>query len=220
MSSSNKVYTVGEEIANSVSHGIGMLISCSALALLIYRAVVFGDGWDLASAIVFGVTLFMLYTASTLYHAIPFTKAKVWLKRCDHIAIYFLIAGTYTPFALVVVRPENQMLGWIVFGVEWGCALFGCIFKAFFAGRWKMLSTLFYVVMGWVAIAAIHILWKKLPPPGFWLLVSGGLTYTLGAVFYAVQWVPYFHSLWHLFVLAGSILHFLCVLMYVIGCKH
>ncbi len=215
--SCKRSYSVGEEIANCTSHGIGVLFSCAAIALLAYRAALFGNPWAVVSCVVYGITLFMLYSASTLYHAIPFPRAKRILKMGDHMAIYFLIAGTYTPFALVTLRHAQSMTGWIVFYVEWGCALGGCIFKIFSTGTLKALSTLFYVVMGWVAIFTIRTLWQSLPLPGFWLLAAGGLTYTAGAVFYlADKRFPYFHAVWHLFVLAGSILHFLSILIYVI----
>lgn len=210
-------YPVGQEIANSVTHGLGVLFSSAAIALLAYRAALFGDGWTIASCIVYGVTLFMLYTASTLYHAIPFPRAKRILKMGDHMAIYFLIAGTYTPFALITLRGHDSWVGWIVFAIEWVCALSGCIFKVFSTGKLRLVSTLFYVAMGWVAVFTIGILKRELPAPGFWLLVAGGVTYTAGAVFYIIdRKVPYFHAVWHLFVLAGSILHFLSIFIYVI----
>ncbi len=209
-------YSLGEELLSSISHGVGVLFSCVAIALLAYRSAIYGNAWTVVSCVVYGVSLLMLFTASTLYHAIPFERAKFILKKCDHIAIYFLIAGSYTPFALVTLREVNPTIGWTVFGIEWGCALAGLFFKAFFAGRFVILSTVFYVVMGWVAIFTIKTLVANLAPAGVWLLVAGGLSYTGGAVFYAIKRVPYFHGVWHLFVLAGAIVHFLCILLYVI----
>lgn len=213
-----KGYSLGEELANSISHGVGVLFSCAAIALLAYRSAMSGDAWQIVSSCVYGVTLFLLFLASTLYHAIPFPRAKVILKKCDHIAIYFLIAGSYTPFALITLREIDSSIGWWIFGIEWACALAGCFFKLICTvGKMRLLSTLFYVAMGWVAIFAIKPMIANLATPGTVLLLAGGATYTLGAIFYSIKSIPYFHAMWHLFVLAGAILHFLCIFIYVIG---
>jgi len=217
METSGHEYTVGEEIASSVTHGLGVLLGVSAMTLLVYRSVLYGTAWHVVVAVVYGVTLLMLYAASTLYHAIPSVRAKRALKVCDHMAIYFLIAGTYTPYALITLRPVDPVTGWTIFGVVWGCAVAGCVFKLFFTGRLRMVSTLFYLGMGWIAVFAIRPLLQNLPAPGFVWLVAGGLCYTFGAVFYMIKRVRYFHAVWHLFVLGGSACHFFSVFFYVLA---
>jgi len=205
-------YTVGEEIANSVTHGVGVAFSIVALTLLIGEAALHGDGRALAGGIVFGISLILLYTGSTLYHAIPFPKARHVFKIIDHSAIYLLIAGTYTPFTLVTMRATG---GWWMFAVVWTLAAIGIGTEAFWTYRPRSLSASVYLFMGWLAVFMIGPMRASLAPAGLCLLVAGGLCYTLGTVFYVYKKVPYFHMVWHLWVLAGSVCHFLAVLLYV-----
>lgn len=204
-------YTVGEEIANSITHGVGVAFSIVALTLLV--AFSFKDPWALASGIVFGISLILLYTGSTLYHAIPFPRARHVFKIIDHSAIYLLIAGSYTPFTLVTMRDDG---GWWMFAVVWVLAAVGISTEAFWTYRPRWLSAVVYLFMGWLAVFMIAPLRASLAPAGLWLLVAGGLCYTLGTVFYVYKRIPYFHMVWHLWVLAGSVCHFLAVLLYVI----
>jgi len=206
-------YTVGEEIANSITHGIGVAFSLVAITLLVGSAVLYGDRWALASGIVFGVSMILLYAGSTLYHAIPFPRARHVFKIIDHAAIYLLIAGTYTPFALVTMRENG---GWWMFAVVWTLAAIGISTEAFWTYRPRWLSAVVYLFMGWLAVFMISPMRESLAPNGLWLLVAGGLCYTLGTVFYVYKKVPYFHMVWHLWVLAGSACHFFAVLLYVV----
>jgi hemolysin III len=210
---SSRDYTVGEEIANSVTHGVGIAFSIVALTLLVGEAVLYGDSWALSGGIVFGISLILLYTGSTLYHAIPFPRARHVFKIMDHSAIYLLIAGSYTPFTLVTMRAHG---GWWMFGVVWTLAAIGISTEAFWAYRPRWLSAAVYLFMGWLAVFMIGPMRASLAPAGLWLLVAGGLCYTLGTVFYVYKKVPYFHMVWHLWVLAGSVCHFLAVLLYVV----
>lgn len=197
-----------EEIVNALTHGIGALTALAAGAVLITLAAVHGDGWQLAGAIVFGATLLLLYLASTLYHAIPHPIAKQRLKVFDHCAIYLLIAGTYTPFTLIGLRDDG---GWLLFGVIWSLAALGIVFKLFFTGRFKLVSTLVYVAMGWIALLAIGPMLRQLPPTTLGWLFAGGVAYTVGALFYMSRRLRYGHAIWHLFVIAGSVCHFVAV---------
>jgi hemolysin III len=197
-----------EEIVNALTHGIGAVIALAAGAVLITLAAVYGDMWQLAGAIVFGATLLLLYLASTLYHAIPHPIAKLRLKVFDHCAIYLLIAGTYTPFTLIGLRDDG---GWLLFGVIWTLALAGIVFKLFFTGRFKLVSTLIYVAMGWIALLAIGPMLRQLPPVTLGWLFAGGVAYTVGALFYMSRRLRYAHAIWHLFVIAGSVCHFVAV---------
>jgi hemolysin III len=205
-------YSVGEEIANSVTHGVGIVFSLVALTLLVVFAVMRDDGWSLAGGIVFGVSLVLLYTGSTLYHAIPFPRARHVFKILDHSAIYVLIAGTYTPFTFVTLRNSG---GWWMFAVVWSLAVVGIATEAFWTYRPGWLSVVVYVGMGWLVAFMVGPLRAALPANGIALLFAGGLAYTGGTVFYAIKRVPYFHMVWHLFVIAGSVCHFLAVLLYV-----
>lgn len=207
-------YSVREEIANAVSHGIGTLLSIAALVILTVYASLYGDVWHVVSFSIFGAALVILYTCSTLLHSFPpRTKAKDIFEILDHSAIYLLIAGTYTPFLLVTLRGP---LGWTLFGIIWGLAIIGSILKVFFVKRFIVLSTLFYIFMGWMIIFAIKPLLANLPGYGMMWLVIGGLLYTIGSVFYVWRKVPYHHAIWHLFVIGGSTAHFFAVLFYVL----
>lgn len=205
-------YTVGEEIANSVTHGVGVGFSLVATTLLVSFAALYGDGWALASGIVMGLGLTLLYTGSTLYHAIPFPRARHVFKIMDHAAIYLLIAASYTPFCLVTIRNDG---GWWMFAVVWTLAAIGIGTEAFWAYRPRWLSAVVYLLMGWLVVVMIKPVLAALAPAGLALLIAGGLCYTLGTVFYVYKRVPYFHMIWHLWVLAGSVCHFLAVLLYV-----
>jgi len=206
-------YTLGEEIANSVIHGLGIGLSVAALVILVAFAVLAHDPYKLASAIVFGVALVLEYTASTLYHSFPQPKVKHVFKIFDHCGIYLLIAGTYTPFCLVTLREEN---GWMLFWVIWSLALVGIAAEAFWTYRPRWLSAAVYLGMGWMVVLSIRPLMENLDPAGLWLLVAGGLAYTVGTIFYVMKKVKYMHAVWHVWVLAGSTCHFLAVLLYVI----
>jgi hemolysin III len=206
-------YTAAEEIANSTTHGVGFLLGIAALALMAVFTALRGTVWHVVSCSVYGATLVLLYLSSTLYHSIPAPRAKRVFKVLDHASIYLLIAGTYTPFALVTLR---QSWGWPLFGIIWGLAAAGIILKAFYAHRFRRTSTAVYIAMGWLIVAAIRSLYQNLPREAVWLLVMGGVFYTGGTVFYLRKNIRFFHSVWHLFVLAGSACHFFSVFLYVI----
>jgi hemolysin III len=206
-------YTPREEIANAISHGIGALLSIAALVLLIVYSVKYGDVWHVVSFSIFGSTLVLLYVFSTLLHSIQHRIVKNVFEILDHAAIYLLIAGSYTPFLLVTIRGA---LGWTIFGIVWGFAILGIILKIFFVKRFIILSTICYILMGWLMIIAIKPLYLNLPFNGIVWLVVGGLLYTFGTIFYVWRRVPYHHAIWHTFVLAGSTAHFIAVLFYVL----
>jgi hemolysin III len=206
-------YSLAEEIANSITHGIGALLSIVGLVVLVHLATIHGDVWHVVSSSIFGGTLILLYLSSTLYHSITAPRAKVVLRLLDHIAIYLLIAGTYTPFLLVNLRGP---WGWSVFALVWGIALTGIILKVSPFGQKRGLSLSLYLALGWIILIAIKPLLIFLDPAGIRLLVAGGMAYTGGVIFYGWKRLPYNHAIWHLFVLAGSCFHFFAVLFYVI----
>lgn len=206
-------YTLGEEIANSVIHGIGVVLSIAALTMLLVFAGWAQNGWAIASAIVYGVSLVLEYTASTLYHAFPQANVKHVFKILDHCGIYVLIAGSYTPFCFITLRGSGGL--WM-FGIIWTLAIAGISAEAFWPYRPRWLSAAVYLGMGWLVVFAMKPLVAALDPAGLWLLVAGGLSYTLGTIFYVLKRVRYMHAIWHVWVLAGSICHFLAVLLYVI----
>jgi len=201
-----------QELWNALTHGLGAAAALAGGAVLITLAAIWGDAWQLAGAIVFGVALLLLYTASTLYHAIQHPVAKGRLKVFDHCAIYLLIAGTYTPFTLVSLRGP---WGWSLLAVVWSMAIIGIVLELRRV-RNRIAAALLYLGMGWVGIIAIKPMIASIPPGGLWLLLGGGLCYTLGVPFYLWKRLPYNHALWHLFVLAGSVLQFFSVLLYVL----
>lgn len=205
-----------EEIFNSITHGTGALMSLAGLVLLIVFASLYGEARHIVSCTIFGVSLVLLYTASTLYHSFRKPRVKFVFKIIDHSCIYILIAGTYTPFMLVAVRG---VLGWTIFGIVWGMTVLGILFKTFFIHRFKILSTLAYIAMGWIAIFAIKPIFQSLSAGAIFWLIAGGLAYTVGTIFYAWKKLPFNHAIWHFFVLAGSICHFVSVLFYVIPLK-
>lgn len=202
-------FSKGEEIANAVIHGVGVLLSVAALVILIVFASLYGTAWHVVGFTLFGVTMVLLYTSSTLLHSFPPGRAKDVFEVLDHSSIYFFIAGTYTPYLFIAVKGT---LGWTLFGIVWGLAIFGTVFKAYFVKRFVLFSTILYVVMGWMIVFAWKPLVMNVPAQGMAFLVIGGLLYTIGAVFYVWRGFYYHHALWHLFVLAASIMHFFSVL--------
>ncbi len=206
-------YTPREEIANSVIHGLGIIASIVGLAILVGVAARDGDVRELVAGSVFGATLILAYTASTLYHGVPVPRARPVLRKLDHVSIFLLIAGTYTPFTLLALEGT---LGWTLFCVIWGLALAGIVFEFTPLRRHTGLAVTLYLLMGWAGIVAIKPLAASLQRGGVILLLLGGLAYTIGVVFYVWRRVPYSHAIWHAFVLAGSVLHYLAILFYIV----
>ncbi len=213
MNSTHEPHSFREELWSALTHGLGAVASLCAGAVLITLAAIWGDGWQLGSAIVFGVSLMLLYVASTLYHAIPHPPVKARLKVFDHCAIFVLIAGTYTPFTLISLREHG---GWWLFAAIWTIAFIGVVFKLFFTGRFKGLSTLIYIGMGWIAMFAIKPMLQQIDTVTLVWLFSGGIAYTAGTLFYMSRRIPYAHAIWHVFVLIGSVCHFVAVSMQVL----
>ena len=215
-----KPYTAGEEIANSVIHIVGSHLGSAMIALLIWQAI-HSDvdlGWKITSGCIFGATVILLYAISGAYHAVTYRPAKDVLNILDHMAIYFLIAGTYTPFCLVTLRASGHaVLGWSIFGIEWASVLAGVLVKVWNTGKYRYVSTAAYIAMGWVAVIAIVPLARELRAVGFMWLLLGGLLYTVGCAFYLWRSLPYHHPIWHLLVLAGSLCHFFCILWHVMA---
>lgn len=212
-------YTLGEEIANSVTHGIGSLLSIAALVVMTVGAAFTFDTYKVVSVVIFGSALIILYTMSTIYHAVTNKKAKRVLRIIDHSSVYILIAGTYTPLTLVILR-QNGAIGWWIFGIIWGLTLIGILFSIKLTGRFKVLTTLLYIAMGWLIIFTFPQMWDIMSniarAEGLYWLLAGGIFYTLGTVFYILKKVPYFHLVWHVFVLLGSVCHFVTIMFYVI----
>ncbi|MGN0551307.1 MAG: hemolysin III family protein [Acutalibacteraceae bacterium] len=208
-----KRYTLGEEIFNAVSHGTGGLLSIAGTVILIVFAAIYSDAWAVVSACIYGASLIILYTMSTLYHAITNVKAKSFFRIMDHNTIFFLIAGTYTPLTLVCLRGVT---GWILFGVVWGAAALGIVLNSIDLEKFRKPSVVCYILMGWVVIFAIRPLTESIPQTSLVFLLIGGVFYTLGIIFYAIKKVRYFHSVWHLFTIAGSIFHYFCILLAII----
>ncbi|MEO6154633.1 MAG: hemolysin III family protein [Thermomonas sp.] len=204
----NRLHDAREELANALTHGLGATAALAGGAILVTLAARNGDGWQLGAAIVFGIALLLLYIASTLYHAVQHPVTKGRLKVFDHCAIYILIAGTYTPFTLIGLRGP---VGWWLFATIWGLAVAGVVFKLFYTGRFKKLSTLIYVAMGWLILVAAKPLVAALDAWTLGWLLAGGLSYTLGTVFYHRPSLRYSHAIWHLFVLGGSVCHYIAV---------
>ena len=203
-------YTIKEEIWNSIIHGIGIALSIAALVLLVVLSSIDGNVWAIVSTAIFGTSMIVLYSASTIYHAIPNQEWKKKLKKFDHISIYYLIAGSYTPFLLVNMRGT---IGWILFGIVWGLALIGTCLKLLSTGSGtKAWSIGLYVLMGWMIVFASKELVSKIPTIGLIFLILGGAFYTLGIIFYVWKSRQYTHTIWHIFVLIGTIMHFFAVL--------
>jgi hemolysin III len=206
-----RVTTLGEEIGNSISHGVGVLLSLVALPTLVVIAAGRHDVWQIVGGAIFGATLILLYSASTLYHALPSPRAKRVFRVLDHAAIYLLIAGTYTPFALGALRGR---WGWSLLAAVWTLAVIGIVLKATRGFRMPWVSTAIYLLMGWLIVIALRPLQARIGFAGLAWLLAGGLAYTTGVVFFAWERLRYGHMVWHLFVLAGSIFHFIAVLRY------
>ncbi len=203
--------TLGEEIANSISHGVGLAGALVAFPLLVIAASQRGDITGIVSVSVFATTMVLLYIASTLFHALPPGRAKRVFQVLDHSAIFLLIAGTYTPFTLGVLRGA---WGWTLFGIVWSIAVVGIVLKALGGVRYTTISTWAYLAMGWVVVIAAERVWTLMPAWGLFWLIAGGLAYTLGAVFFALERIRYFHFAWHLFVIAGTACHVVAVAAY------
>ncbi len=202
-----------EEFWNTLTHGLGAVLAVAALVLLVIFSAYNGSAMHLAVSIVFGISLVLLYSASTIYHAVVKLKWKRFFRLIDHLSIYILIAGTYTPFALLGLKGT---WGWIIFGLIWAFVIVGFIFKFSPLRRSEKLSLSLYAIMGWLIIIAIKPLLANVPSPALWYLLGGGLCYTFGIYFYAKEKIPYNHAIWHVFVLGGSTLHFLGVFLYLI----
>ncbi|MDX1809112.1 MAG: hemolysin III family protein [Sulfurospirillaceae bacterium] len=206
-------YSLAEEILNASTHGLGILLSIVGLSVLVAFSTLNGSVILIVSCAIFGASLIFGYTFSTLYHAITNEKAKQIFRKFDHASIYFLIAGTYTPIALVVLKG---ILGWSIFGVVWAVSIFGIILEFIDSAKFRKLSILLYLLMGWFIVIATNQLIHNMAPGGLWLIVIGGLSYSIGVVFYLWKKIPYNHAIWHLFVLGGSICHYFAVLFFIV----
>jgi len=200
---------VKEETINALTHGLGAVLGVGGLALLVVMAALHGNAWHIVSCSIYGATLVLLFTSSTLYHSCHGPRIKHAFRIVDHASIYLLIAGTYTPFLLVPLRGG---WGWSLFGVVWGLALAGIVFQIFFVDRFRLAQTLIYLAMGWLVVIAVKPLFARVPKPGLLWLLAGGLCYTVGAVFYLWKTLRYHHAVWHLFVLGGSVCHYFAIL--------
>lgn len=204
-----KIESTREEIWNAITHGLGAALAIAGLVLLIVFAALYGTAWHVVSFTIFGSTLVIMYFASTLYHSFTGPRVKKLFRKFDHMSIFLLIAGTYTPFCIAVLRG---WLGWTIFGIVWVCCILGIVLKALYTGKKEILSTIAYVVMGWVIIFAIKPLYVSITTEAFVYLLVGGVCYTAGTFFFLFEKMKYNHSIWHLFVLAGSVFHFFSVM--------
>lgn len=211
--SEEKDEAIIEELANSITHGVGLALSVAGFIVLLVLSITKGNSWHIIGCSVFGITLIFAYLASTLYHSLYRSSFNHVLQVLDHSAIYLLIAGTYTPFTLINLRG---FWGWTLFGLVWTLAITGIIFKFLHGDRFKVLSTVGYVALGWVAVIAIKPLFAAVPIGGLVWLLAGGLFYTVGVIFFAWKRLPFNHAVWHLFVMAGSVCHYFAVLFYVL----
>lgn len=204
---------IKEETINAVTHGLGAVLSLGGMVVLVVMAALHGTAIHIVSCSIYGLTLFLLFLSSTLYHSFSNPRVKHVLRIIDHASIYLLIAGTYTPLTLVTLHGG---WGWSLFGVIWGLAAAGIVFQVFFIGRFRLIQTLVYIAMGWLVAVAGKPLMAHMAVPGLLLILAGGLCYTVGAVFYIWKKLPYSHAVWHLFVLGGSICHYFAILLYVV----
>jgi hemolysin III len=209
----DKGYSVGEEIAHSVTHGIGALLSIAGLVIMVTLSATYGNAWDIVSSSIYGFTLILLYSTSTLYHAITKPDIKDVLRKIDHAVIYLLIAGTYTPFTLISLRGA---WGWSLFGIVWSIAIAGMVMELLMKQRIRWISVSLYLGLGWAIVIATKPLMASVATGGLSLLLLGGLAYTFGVIFYAWKRLAYHHAIWHVFVMAGSALHYFAILFYVI----
>lgn len=207
------IFSKGEEIANAITHGIGAVLSIAGLVVLIVSASVYGNVWHVVSFTIFGATMVILYMSSTMVHALPHGKAKDLFEIFDHASIYLFIAGSYTPFTFLVIQGT---LGWTMFGIIWGLAIAGTVFKAYFVKKYLFTSTILYIAMGWMVTLGWNQIVANLNSNGVILFAVGGVCYTLGAVFYVWRGFKFHHAVWHLFVIAGTATHFFCVLLYLL----
>ncbi len=213
--SKKPVYTLAEELINSISHGTGALAAAGGMAVLIVFSALQGDVWKVVSSSIYGATMILLYTFSALYHSFTDGKVKSVFRVFDHCSIFLLIAGSYTPFTLVTLRETTPAIAWTLFGVVWGAAIIGVILNIVSLEKFKIFSMICYIAMGWAVVFAIKPLIASLAKGGMILLAAGGLAYTVGIIFYAIR-KKYMHSIWHFFVLGGTILQYFAVLFYVV----
>ena len=213
--SKKPAYTLAEELINSISHGTGALAAAGGMAVLIVFSALQGDVWKVVSSSIYGATMIILYTFSALYHSFTDGKVKSVFRIFDHCSIFLLIAGSYTPFTLVTLREATPAIGWTLFGVVWGAAIIGIALNIVSLEKFKVFSMICYIAMGWAVVFAIKPLIANLAKGGMILLAAGGLAYTVGIIFYAIR-KKYMHSIWHFFVLAGTILQYFAVLFYVV----
>lgn len=207
-------YTLGEEITNAITHGLGALLAVAALVLTVVYSSIHGNPWAIVVSAIYGFTLILLYTMSTIYHSLKNNRAKKVFRVIDHCSIYLLIAGTYTPYTLVTL---NGAIGWVLFGIVWGCAIIGIILNILDMKKFKKASISLYLIMGWAVIFTMKPLLENIAKPGFFLLLGGGVVYTIGAILYGVgKKKKYIHSVFHLFVVVASVLQFLSIFFYVI----
>lgn len=212
------IYTKGEEIFNMTTHIVGGALGVIALVLCIIFAAIHHNAYGVISSIIYGITMILLYTMSSIYHGLrPNTTAKKVFQVLDHCSIFLLIAGSYTPFALCTLREESTILGWSIFGIIWGLAILGIVLNAIDLKNFKIFSMICYLIMGWCIIVKINVVIERLGWTGFSLLLAGGIVYTIGAFFYGVgKKKKYMHSIFHMFIFAGSLLQFLCILLFVV----
>ncbi|MBR6028237.1 MAG: hemolysin III family protein [Clostridia bacterium] len=210
-------YSLGEELISAISHGVGGLLGVAGLVLCVVKSAAQGDAWKIVSSCVFGFTIILLYVMSCLYHALKVNRAKRVFRVMDHCTIFLLIAGTYTPYTLVAIRPVNSLLAWVIFGVIWGVTVLGITLNAVSLRRFAKISVACYLLMGWMVVLAYGPMTEAIPAPGMRLLIWGGVVYTIGAILYGIgSRKKYFHSIFHFFVLAGTVLHFLSIYLYVL----
>lgn len=208
-----KRYTLGEEIFSSVTHGLGSLLAIGSTAVLIVLSSIYSDAWSVVGSAIFGASLIILYSMSTLYHSITNEKAKKFFRIMDHNTIFFLIAGTYTPITISILRG---WIGWVLFGIVWGAAIIGIVLNSIDLEKFRKPSVVCYIAMGWVIIFAVKPLMDAMSSLSLWLLIGGGIFYTVGVIFYAIKKVKYFHSIWHIFTLLGSVCHYFSILLAII----
>ncbi len=208
--------TMGEEVANAVTHGVGALLALACFVVAVAFAALRGDAWRIVSVSIYGLMMFTLYLSSTLYHAAHTPRVKAVLNLVDHASIYLMIAGCYTPFCLVPLRQYSPGWGWGILGTIWLLALLGVVFQCCFINRYQALSTLTYVLMGWLVVVAVYPLWRAMGTTAVLWIAAGGVAYTLGVVFYAWKGLKYAHAVWHLFVLGGTMVHFFTILFFVV----
>lgn len=208
--------SIAEELINAITHGLGALLGIGGTVVAIVWAALYGNAYSIVSAAIYGAMLIILYTMSTLYHALTHRGAKYVFRIFDHCSIFLLFAGTYTPYTLVSL---NGALGWTIFGIIWGFTVLGVVFNAISIEKFKIFSGITYVVMGWLIIIAIRPMMAVLETPALLLLLAGGIAYTVGFIFYGMKKIPFMHGIWHLFVLTGSVLHYFSILLYVLPVK-